>query len=140
MLDKFLRRCLIACGQMMFENISELYDNYIKYLKGQPYQFLHSTVQLENWAQNKAIGFDDQMLMKNWQKMDHEFALETGDIMSSQTTKVQSQKPNQDNTDKFNHSNLLNAMNSCCNHDDLDAIFFAHKYNDHNLRQMDIKE
>ena len=43
-------------------------------------------------------------------------------------------------TDKFNHSNLLNAMNSCLNHDDLDAIFYAHKFNDHNLRQMDIKE
>jgi hypothetical protein len=43
-LDKFLRRCLIACGQMMFENIIDLYTNYSKYRRSEPYLFAHSTL------------------------------------------------------------------------------------------------
>lgn len=54
-LDKFIRRCLIASGQMMFENISSLYEQYMLFLKGKQYTFLHSTVQLENWIEDKAI-------------------------------------------------------------------------------------
>ena len=44
LLDKFLRRCLISYGQMMFENICELYAQYIKFINREPYSFLHSTV------------------------------------------------------------------------------------------------
>ena len=42
--------------------------------------------------------------------------------------------------EKFNHQNLLQALNSAHNDDSLDALFHIHKFNDHNLRQIDNKE
>ena len=41
---------------------------------------------------------------------------------------------------KFNHSNLLMSLNNALAMQDVDAIQLSHKFNDHNLRLMDIKE
>lgn len=41
---------------------------------------------------------------------------------------------------KFNHQNLLLSLNNAMAMQDIHAIEFSHKFNDHNLRLMDTKE
>lgn len=77
-LDRFLRRCLIASGQMMFENIIWLYQNYRLFCEGKPYEYHHSTVQLENWVDSKVRSLEDDLMLKNWRATDIQFALESG--------------------------------------------------------------
>lgn len=35
---------------------------------------------------------------------------------------------------------MLRSLNHSLNHEDVESIFLSHKFNDHNLRQMDVKE
>jgi len=63
-------------------------------------------------------------MLKTWAQMDTEFAMQSGGIMGDSA----------EATEKFNHHNLLESMNSATNMDDVDAIFLVHKFNDHNLR------
>ena len=64
-LDKFIRRCLISCAQMMFENFVTLYEQYLLFSKEQPYQYLHSTVQLENWSESTARNLENMSIHNN---------------------------------------------------------------------------
>jgi hypothetical protein len=41
------------------------------------------------------------------------------------------------NIENFNHFNLLESIRSG---DDMEAIYLSHKFNDHNLRLMDVKQ
>ena len=68
----------------MFENISTLYQEYRRYITGEPYSYLHSTVQLENWAESKVIHIEEHLLTKTWQELDKEFTAETGGITTDE--------------------------------------------------------
>ena len=65
LLDKFLRRFLISAGQMMFENITALYQSYQKYLLSQPYDFCHSTMQLENYTVKRLENIDSALMVSS---------------------------------------------------------------------------
>lgn len=57
---------------MMFENFATLYEQYSLYLRGQPYQFLHSTVQLENWSESTAKNIENISILNDHEKLDKE--------------------------------------------------------------------
>lgn len=96
-LDQFLRRCLIASGQMMFEDVSTLFVQYQKYLQGLPYTFLHSTWQLENWVEHRAGTIEDDSMIKTWAQLDAEFIRDTGGVVS------RSKEEESEGQKKFNH-------------------------------------
>jgi hypothetical protein len=95
---------------MMFENISNLYTQYRKYINGEPYIFLHSNLEIENWAESKVMHIEEHFLTKSWQELDREFFSETGGLTTTEQTKT-------------NHLNLLSALNSAYNFKDVEAVF-----------------
>jgi len=82
-LDKFLRRCLISIGQMMFEHITDLYTQYRLYLAGEPYSYLHSTSQLENWVTHKAKTHEDTSMNHTSEQTHAQMEAETGGVIGS---------------------------------------------------------
>ena len=62
-IDKFIRRCLIAFGQIMFEQFSSLFKAYYFFLRGQPYEYLHSTQQLEDIVSKKIQNFENSSML-----------------------------------------------------------------------------
>ena len=46
----------------------------------EPYSFLHSTVQLENYALLKAANIENQSIMNNKKQLNDKIKLETGSI------------------------------------------------------------
>ena len=65
----------------MFENISSLYAQYNQFLRGEPYVFLHSTYQLENWAFKKVNEIENESIVSNSHKLLNKFSEQSGDII-----------------------------------------------------------
>lgn len=45
-----------------------------------PYDYLHSTVQLENYSQKKAAMIENDTILNNQKELNDKFQLETGNI------------------------------------------------------------
>lgn len=62
-IDKFIRRSLIAFRQLMFEQLSSLFKAYFFFLRRQPYEYLHSTQQLEDIVSKKVQNFENTSML-----------------------------------------------------------------------------
>jgi len=50
LIDMFLRRCIFAFSQLMFEDLQALFDSFVSYREGKLYHFKQAQIALESWV------------------------------------------------------------------------------------------
>ena len=69
-IDGFLRQVLVVSGQMMFENMCQLYFAYVHYLDERPYNFMYSTQLLENSISTKLQNLEMDLMTKSCEQIE----------------------------------------------------------------------
>ena len=64
-IDGFLRQVLVVSGQMMFENMCQLYFAYVHYLDERPYNYMYSTQLLESSVSTKLQNLETELMTKS---------------------------------------------------------------------------
>ncbi len=49
--------------------MQQLFDSFMDYKDGRPYKFKQAPVQLEAWAENKAVKLENELLGKDFQEV-----------------------------------------------------------------------
>ena len=52
---------------MIFEELLELYENFVLYKEGREYQFKQAPVYIEKWVEEKAFNIENESMNKDYQ-------------------------------------------------------------------------
>ena len=95
-------------------------------------------MQLENYTVKRLESIDSALMVSSQKDLERQLSSETGGVLAG--------APESDGRNEFNHANLVKAavqVASGSGEGELspsEPIFLTHKFNDHNIRHLEVKE
>ena len=71
--DLFIRKCCLSFNKMMFEDVVKLFENYKKYVNGEPYEFEQAETSLNQFFDSKVKKFETEVNLKSHKELKEQF-------------------------------------------------------------------